>query len=128
MRNLEEHVERVQRNRFAGVSAVSTRLIINPFTKSNCGTTQRTKTISNTRGFLNFKMQLPSAEKQEQEGEEGLSCTTSRMHRSQWPRGLRHEMSSLARTLGPYVRIQLEAWMSVCVYSVFVLGISLAMG
>jgi hypothetical protein len=42
--------------------------------------------------------------------------------RSQWPRGVRHQLSSLARTLGSWVRIPLEAWMSVCVYSVFVLG------
>jgi hypothetical protein len=41
--------------------------------------------------------------------------------RSQWPRGLRHEPSSPARTLGPWVRIPLEAWMSVCVYSAFAL-------
>jgi hypothetical protein len=41
--------------------------------------------------------------------------------RSQWPRGLRHEMSSPARTLGLWVRIPLKACMSVCVYSVFVL-------
>jgi hypothetical protein len=41
--------------------------------------------------------------------------------RSQWPRGLRHEPSSSARTLGSWVRILLEAWMFVCVYSVFVL-------
>jgi hypothetical protein len=41
--------------------------------------------------------------------------------RSQWPRGLSHEPSSLARTLGSWVRIPLEAWISVCVYSVFVL-------
>jgi hypothetical protein len=40
---------------------------------------------------------------------------------SQWPRGLRHELSSLARTLGSWVRIQLKAWMSVLVYSVFVM-------
>jgi hypothetical protein len=40
---------------------------------------------------------------------------------SQWPHGLRHESSSFVRTLGSWVRIQLEAWMSVCVYSVFVL-------
>jgi hypothetical protein len=40
---------------------------------------------------------------------------------SQWPRGLRHEPSSPARTLGSWVRITLETWMSVCVYSVFVL-------
>jgi hypothetical protein len=38
--------------------------------------------------------------------------------RSQWPRGLRHELSSPAQTLGSWVRIPLEAWMSVCAYSV----------
>jgi hypothetical protein len=32
--------------------------------------------------------------------------------RSQWPRGLWHEMSSLARTVGSLVRIPLNAWMS----------------
>jgi hypothetical protein len=48
--------------------------------------------------------------------------------RSQWPRGLRHEPSSLARTLGSWVRIPLEVWMSVCVYSVFVLGSGLETG
>jgi hypothetical protein len=42
--------------------------------------------------------------------------------RSQWPRGLRHEPSSPAKTLGSWVRISLEACMSVCVYSVFVLS------
>jgi hypothetical protein len=36
--------------------------------------------------------------------------------RSQWPRGPRHEQSLPARTLGSWVRIPLEAWMSVCVY------------
>jgi hypothetical protein len=41
--------------------------------------------------------------------------------RSQWPRGLRHEPSSPARTLGSWIRIPLKAWMSVCFYSVFVL-------
>jgi hypothetical protein len=41
--------------------------------------------------------------------------------RSQWPRGLRHELSSPSRTLGSWVRVSLEAWMSVCVYSVFML-------
>jgi hypothetical protein len=41
---------------------------------------------------------------------------------SQWPRGLRHELSSLSRTLGSWVRTPLKAWMSVCVYSVFVLS------
>jgi hypothetical protein len=38
--------------------------------------------------------------------------------RSRWSLGLRHEPSSPARTLGSWVRIPLEAWMSVCVYSV----------
>jgi hypothetical protein len=42
--------------------------------------------------------------------------------RSHWPRGLRHELSSSAQRLGSCVRIPLEAWMSVCVYSVFVLS------
>jgi hypothetical protein len=36
--------------------------------------------------------------------------------------GLRHELSSLAQILGPWVRIPLEALMSVCVYSVSVLS------
>jgi hypothetical protein len=51
--------------------------------------------------------------------------------RSQWPRGLRHELSSPARKLGSWVRISLEALMSLCVYSVFVLfcvGSGLATG
>jgi hypothetical protein len=49
---------------------------------------------------------------------------------SQWPHGLRHEMSSLARILGLWVRIPLKAWMFFCVYSMFVfpcVGSSLAM-
>jgi hypothetical protein len=37
------------------------------------------------------------------------------------PRGLRHEPSSAARTLGSWARIPLKAWMSICVYSMFVL-------
>jgi hypothetical protein len=37
-------------------------------------------------------------------------------------------MSSPAGTLGSWVRIPLKAWMSVCVYSVFVLGSGLATG
>jgi hypothetical protein len=41
--------------------------------------------------------------------------------RSPWPRDLRHEMSSPARKLRSCVRILLEAWMFVYVYSVFVL-------
>jgi hypothetical protein len=39
---------------------------------------------------------------------------------SQWPRGLRHELFLLARTLGSWVRIPLKAWMSVR-FSVIVL-------
>jgi hypothetical protein len=34
--------------------------------------------------------------------------------RSQWSRGVRHELSSPVRTLGSCVRIPLEAQMSVC--------------
>jgi hypothetical protein len=48
--------------------------------------------------------------------------------RLQWPRGLRHEMSSLARTLGEWVRIPLKARMSICVCSGFVLGSGLVTG
>jgi hypothetical protein len=35
---------------------------------------------------------------------------------------LRHESSSPPRTLESWLRIPLEAWMSMCVYSVFVLS------
>jgi hypothetical protein len=49
------------------------------------------------------------------------SLLVTQLGRSQWPRGLRHELSSPARTLRLWVRIPLEAWMSVCVYYVFVL-------
>jgi hypothetical protein len=51
--------------------------------------------------------------------------------RSQWPRGLRHELSSLSQTLGSCVRIALKTWMSVCVYSlcaVLCVGRGLARG
>jgi hypothetical protein len=41
---------------------------------------------------------------------------------SQWPRDLRHELFSPARTLESSVRIPLEAWMSMCIYCVFVLS------
>jgi hypothetical protein len=50
---------------------------------------------------------------------------------SQRPRGLRHKPSSPARTLWSWVRIPLEAWISVCVYSVCVVlcvGSGLATG
>jgi hypothetical protein len=39
--------------------------------------------------------------------------------RSQWPRGLKHELSSPARTLGSWVQIPLEAWMSLCCVVLF---------
>jgi hypothetical protein len=39
---------------------------------------------------------------------------------SQRPGGLRHGLSSLARTLGSWVRIPLKSWMSLCFYYVFV--------
>jgi hypothetical protein len=41
--------------------------------------------------------------------------------RSHWPRDLRHELFSLPRMLGSWVRIPFKAWISVCVHSVFVL-------
>jgi hypothetical protein len=44
------------------------------------------------------------------------------VRRSQRPRGLRHETSSSALTLGSWGRIPLKVWMSVWVYSVFVLS------
>jgi hypothetical protein len=50
-----------------------------------------------------------------------IRCFSQCFRPSQWPGGLRHKLSSLTRTLGSWVRIQLQAWMSVCVYSVFVL-------
>jgi hypothetical protein len=43
-----------------------------------------------------------------------------RERRSQWPRGLWHELLSLARTLGSWVRVPLKGRMSVYVYLVFV--------
>jgi hypothetical protein len=42
--------------------------------------------------------------------------------RSQWPRGLRNELSSPAQTLLSWFRIPFKAWMSVSVYSTFVLS------
>jgi hypothetical protein len=47
---------------------------------------------------------------------------SGKQNRSQWPRSLRHEISSAARTLGSWVRIALKAWMLVCGSSVFVLS------
>jgi hypothetical protein len=50
---------------------------------------------------------------------------------SQWPRGLRHELSPPAQTLGSWVPIPLDVWTPVCVYSVCVVlcaGRGLLMG
>jgi hypothetical protein len=47
---------------------------------------------------------------------------------SLWPHSLRHELSSPAQTLGSWVRIPLEALMSVFVYSVFMLFCSAGSG
>jgi hypothetical protein len=67
----------------------------------------------------------------------GLGCTTCetlirlltfpalhtvRADHSGRPHGLRHEMSSPARTLGSWVRIPLKAWKFVCIYSLAVLS------
>jgi hypothetical protein len=41
---------------------------------------------------------------------------------TQWPRGLRHELSSFAWILGSWVRIPQESWMYVRVSFVFVLS------
>jgi hypothetical protein len=45
-----------------------------------------------------------------------LTKSISVWDRSRWPRGLRHELSSVAWTLGSWVRILLKAWMSVCAF------------
>jgi hypothetical protein len=51
-----------------------------------------------------------------------LNNSKDRTSWSQWPLGLRHEMSSPAWILESWVPIPLEAWMFVCVYPVFVLS------
>jgi hypothetical protein len=38
------------------------------------------------------------------------------IRQTQWPRGLRHELSSLPQTLGSWVRISLKTWMSMCTF------------
>jgi hypothetical protein len=43
--------------------------------------------------------------------------SSAKCARSQWPRGLRHVLSSLALSLGSWVRIPLKAWMSVFMLS-----------
>jgi hypothetical protein len=53
---------------------------------------------------------------------DNIGLVTLLLGQSQRPRGLKHELSSLARTLGSWVRIPLKARMFMCVYSVFVLS------
>jgi hypothetical protein len=60
-----------------------------------------------------------------------LSAFLRLVSRSQWPLGLRHELSSPAQTLGSWVPIPREAWMSVRVYyicAVLCAGSGLATG
>jgi hypothetical protein len=45
-----------------------------------------------------------------------------RPYRTQWPCGLRHELSSPALTLGSWVSIPLQVWIFFCIYSVFVVS------
>jgi hypothetical protein len=51
-----------------------------------------------------------------------MEITTFWFQYVRWPRGLKHEMSSPARTLRSWILILLEVWMSVCVYSVCDVG------
>jgi hypothetical protein len=64
---------------------------------------------------------LPDVKRHEEAALPSFSVGTENTGPSQWSRGLRHEPSSPARTRRSWVRIPLEAWMSVCVYSVSVL-------
>jgi hypothetical protein len=48
-----------------------------------------------------------------------INLNISESRRSQWPCGLRHELSSLPKTLA---RIPIKAWMSVCAFILFVLS------
>jgi hypothetical protein len=51
-----------------------------------------------------------------------FSSLYSRKYGSQWSRDLRHELSSPSQTLGSWVRVTLESWMPVYIYSLFVLS------
>jgi hypothetical protein len=74
------------------VSKISVAMLPRRFDSCDCHTTQ----------ILYFKHVI------------GIYC------RSQWPRCLRHELSSSAQTRLSWVRIPIEALMFVCVYSVCV--------
>jgi hypothetical protein len=60
--------------------------------------------------------------------QEKFIINVNSISRSQWPRCLKYELSSLARTLGTWIRIPLKTWMSVCVCVVLCVGRSLATG
>jgi hypothetical protein len=49
-------------------------------------------------------------------------CNLNMCSLSQWPHGVKHELSSSARMLGSWGRIPLEEWISMCVCCVFVLS------
>jgi hypothetical protein len=68
--------------------------------------------------FLNFIAVIISVKTANSEAPHYLILSIVCCGRSQWPRGLRHELSLLARELGSWVRTSLRAWMSVCVYTV----------
>jgi hypothetical protein len=82
-------------------------IVPQPFTQCAVGSdsTQQTGSswVWNLRGHLMFSIYLIS--------------------RSQWPHGLKHELSSPAPTLRSWVRIPLEAWVFVCVQCEFILCI-----
>jgi hypothetical protein len=55
-----------------------------------------------------------------------LELTNQNVRRSQWPRGLRHDTSSLTRTLGSWVRIYVCVYFVSCI--VLCVGSGLTMG
>jgi hypothetical protein len=105
--------------------SLSLRIDIAYFWKSEYSTKERT--LYSALGSQNFQMR------------HFFKCSCFDDHsklplprrRSQWPRSLRHEPSPPALILGSWIRIPLETWMSMCVYSVCVVlcvGSGLAMG
>jgi transposase InsO family protein len=84
-----------------------------------CYLDQKVSLFSRIYNHLNFKtmweVQILTGN-----GEDRLGDLGSNECWSQWPRGLRHELPLLARTLRSWVQIPLKAWMPVCVYFVCV--------
>jgi hypothetical protein len=87
-------------------------VLIFPFSKTSC------RHQENKLRGVKPPMQVQPPSLSSTSVEEGIwtSC------RSQWPRRLRHKMSSPAPMLRSWVRIPLKAWIFVRVYSVFVLS------